>query len=174
MKKLIQSFAPIACKGARVLILGSIPSERSLAVNQYYAHPRNTFWTVMQEVTGVDHTASYKERVRPMHLYGIALWDVLHSCYRKGSLDAAIESGSIKVNDFNTFLRMHPHIRVVLFNGSTAERYYRRYVLPQIEHEKIEYIRMPSTSPAHAALSLEQKVNAWRSEIVRQIAVRDR
>jgi double-stranded uracil-DNA glycosylase len=174
MKKLIQSFAPIAFKGATVLILGSMPSERSLAVNQYYAHPRNAFWTVMQEVTGVDHTASYKERVRSLHLYGIALWDVLHSCYRKGSLDAAIESGSIKVNDFNTFLHMHPHIRVVLFNGATAERYYRRYALAQIENEKIEYIRMPSTSPAHAALSLEQKVNAWRNEIVRQIALRGR
>jgi len=174
MRKLIQSFAPIASTVARVLILGSMPGERSLAVNQYYAHPRNAFWRVMQEVTGADHSASYKERVRPLQLYGIALWDVLHSCYREGSLHAAIENGSVKVNDINTFLHMHPQIGVVLFNGATAERYYKRYVLPEIENAKIESIRMPSTSPAHAALSLEQKVNAWRNEIVQHTATRDR
>jgi hypoxanthine-DNA glycosylase len=142
-----------------------MPGERSLAATQYYAHPRNAFWTVMQDVAGVDPAAPYEERVRSLKLQGIALWDVLHSCHRKGSLDAAIERGSVKVNDFNAFLRRHPRIRVVLFNGATAERFYRRYVLPGIGHGTIEHICLPSTSPAHAAVSLKQKIKAWRKGI---------
>ena len=165
MKALLRSFEPVASDSARILILGSMPGERSLTLNQYYGHPRNAFWAVMQELTGVSHAASYEERLQGLKSHGIALWDVLHSCHRKGSLDAAIDSGSIRVNDFSAFFLRHPHIRFVLFNGATAEHYYRRYVLPDLSPEAIEYIRLPSTSPAHAALAPEQKVMAWRNAI---------
>lgn len=158
MKKRIRSFDPVASKNARVLILGSMPGERSLVAAEYYAHPRNAFWKIMQEVAGVDSAASYEQRLRSLKVRGIALWDVLHSCYRKGSLDAAIKNGSVKVNNFDALFRRSPRIRVVLFNGGTSERYYKRYVLPAVDDGKVKHIRMPSTSPAHAAVSLKQKI----------------
>ena len=174
MKKRIRSFDPVASKNARVLILGSMPGERSLVAAEYYAHPRNAFWKIMQEVAGVDSAASYEQRLRSLRARGIALWDVLHSCYRKGSLDAAIKNGSVKVNNLDALFRRHPRIRVVLFNGGTAERYYKRHVLPAIKDGKIKHIRMPSTSPAHAAVSLKQKTMVWRSGVAQQTAARDR
>lgn len=172
MQKLIRSFDPVAASNASVLILGSMPGERSLAATEYYAHPRNAFWKIMQEVAGVDATAAYEERLRLLTDRGIALWDVLHSCHREGSLDAAIKRGSVKVNDFAAFFRRHPGIRVVLLNGGTAEQYYKRYVLPGIEDATIKHLRMPSTSPAHAAVSFQQKTAAWRSGIIQEPAVR--
>ena len=124
MKKL-KSFRPISSKNARVLILGSMPGVRSLAAGQYYAHPRNNFWKIMEEVTGLKVGAEYDERLEFLKRRGIALWDVLHSCHRKGSLDAAIRRRSVKVNDFHSFFRRHPRIHTVLFNGAAAEGYYR-------------------------------------------------
>jgi hypoxanthine-DNA glycosylase len=104
------------------------------------------------------------------------LWDVLHSCHRKGSLDAAIQNGSVKVNNFDAFFRRYPGIGIVLFNGATSERYYKRYVLPGVQNGRIIHIRMPSTSPAHAAMSLKQKIKMWCSGIdaAQQTAARDR
>jgi TDG/mug DNA glycosylase family protein len=167
MSRRIRSFDPVAAEDARILILGSMPGERSLAAAEYYAHPRNAFWRIMQEVAGVDPAASYEDRLRSLQQHGISLWDVLHSCDRQGSLDAAIEKGSVKVNDFAAFFRSHPQIRVVLLNGGTAQRYFKRFVLPTIAKGKIEHIGMPSTSPAHAAMSLERKIGAWREAISR-------
>jgi hypoxanthine-DNA glycosylase len=165
MKKLLRSFDPVSSEDARVLILGSMPGERSLTAAEYYAHPRNAFWKIMQEVAGIDSAAPYEQRLQDLKVRGIALWDVLHSCHREGSLDTAIKSGSVKVNDFDAFFRGHPRMRVVLFNGGTSEQYYRRYVLPGIMNRNITHIRMPSTSPAHAAVSLEQKIKVWRDGI---------
>ena len=162
MSKRIRSFDPVASSNARILILGSMPGERSLEAAQYYAHPRNAFWKIMQEVADVDSSAPYEQRLESLKERGIALWDVLHSCHREGSLDAAIKSGSVKINDFAAFFREHPKIRIVLLNGGTAERYYERYVLPGLKDAKIKHIRMPSTSPAHAAVSFELKTKAWR------------
>lgn len=172
VKGRVRSFDPVASANATVLILGSMPGDRSLAAAEYYAHPRNAFWKIMQEVAGVDCAAPYDQRLEALQARGIALWDVLHSCHREGSLDTAIRHGSVKINDFDTFFRSHPKIRVVLLNGGTAERYYTRYVLPLIEHVRIEHIRMPSTSPAHAALSLEKKIKIWRTGIASQVTVR--
>ncbi|MGH8738639.1 MAG: DNA-deoxyinosine glycosylase [Burkholderiales bacterium] len=174
MKKL-ESFQPISSKNARVLILGSMPGERSLEVGQYYAHRRNAFWKIMQAITGLEASAGYGERVRFLKDHAIAVWDVLHSCHRKGSLDAAIEAGSVKANDFNAFFRRHPGIHTVLFNGAAAERYYRQYVVPKVGRTAMNLLRMPSTSPAHAALSFKQKVSAWRKGIgAQQAAAHDR
>jgi TDG/mug DNA glycosylase family protein len=166
MTKLIQSMAPISAPHARVLILGSMPGERSLAASQYYANPRNAFWQVMQHVFGVDATLAYEQRIEAMQVKGIAVWDVLRSCERSGSLDTAIRPESVEINDFNTFFRLHPHIATVIFNGGTARRFYRWYVLPKLERGSLEYLSMPSTSPTHASRSLEQKIAAWRAGVV--------
>lgn len=164
MKK-IKSFRPISSKNVRVLILGSMPGEQSLNAGQYYAHSRNAFWKIIEEITGSKTGPRYDERVRLLKDHAIALWDVVHSCHRKGSLDAAIRKGSVKVNDFNSFFRRHPQIHTILFNGTAAERYYRRYVMPELKSAGMNLLRMPSTSPTHAAMSFKQKVSAWRKGI---------
>ena len=163
-KKRITSFAPVAESTARILILGSMPGVASLSANQYYAHPRNAFWKIMGKLVGCDAEAPYAQRLAALVAAGIALWDVLHSCQRQGSLDTAIKIGSIKVNDFTAFYRKHPHIKVVFFNGAAAERCYRKHVLPQLKAD-FSYARLPSTSPAHAARSFASKLAGWQQTL---------
>jgi len=159
----VRSFPPIANTKARVLILGSIPGKASLAAGQYYAHPQNLFWRILCEVTGAAPASPYAARVRALKSCGIALWDVLESCVRVGSLDAAIDDGSIRANDFASFYRAHPRIDRIFFNGAKAEACYRRHVLPQLGDAPAPLAsrRLPSTSPAHASLSREDKQRAW-------------
>ncbi len=159
----ISGFPPLARADARLLILGSMPSRESLARQQYYAHPRNAFWPILSGLLGID-AVDYAERSRQVMARGIAIWDVLHDCVRPGSLDAAIDMRSAVVNDFPTFFRAHPGIRRVFFNGAAAETLYRRRVLPKLPAAAagLPLLRLPSTSPAHAALSREEKAGAWR------------
>ncbi|HYR05784.1 MAG TPA: DNA-deoxyinosine glycosylase [Gallionella sp.] len=159
----IQSFAPVEKVDARILILGSMPGEASLRAGQYYAHPQNLFWRIMGELLGTDPASPYEQRIQALKSARIALWDVLHSCRRKGSLDSDIDGGSLVPNDFAGFFHSHPQITLVFFNGAKAEEYYRKHVLPGIEIEPLEYLRLPSTSPANASISYERKLEAWRS-----------
>lgn len=165
MNPRIASFAPAALPSAKILILGSIPGVASLNANQYYAHPRNAFWKIMGDLIGFDVRTSYPERIDALKNADIALWDVLHSCQRKGSLDTAIEADSITANDLDAFLDIHSSIKLLCFNGATAERCFRQHVKLKAEHAAIAQIRLPSTSPAHAALSFGQKLSAWRSAL---------
>lgn len=168
MKPRIASFAPVANPSAKILILGSIPGEASLAAGQYYAHPRNAFWPIMAELLGFAPDTPYTERLQALQQADIALWDVLHSCHRKGSMDTAIENDSVEVNNFDGFFAGHPGIRLVCFNGSMAERSYRQHVLKHGKHTVMQYLRLPSTSPAHAALSLQQKMEIWRAALTQR------
>jgi TDG/mug DNA glycosylase family protein len=160
---LVQSFAPVANRHAEILILGSMPGRDSLAAGQYYAHPRNLFWRIMAALLRFDPLAPYRERLKALRSERIALWDVMRSCRRSGSLDARIEPDSIQANDFASFFREHHRIGSVFFNGSTAEATYVRSVLPSVTSLELQYTRLPSTSPAHAALSYQQKLAAWRT-----------
>lgn len=159
----IQSFPPIETADARTLILGSMPGEASLRAGQYYAHPQNLFWRIMGELLGFDQALPYGQRVEALKSARIALWDALHSCRRKGSLDSNIDGGSLAPNDLAAFFRRHPGITRVFFNGAKAEECYRRHVLPGIEGGSIEYLRLPSTSPANAAIPYARKLEAWRT-----------
>jgi hypoxanthine-DNA glycosylase len=159
----IRSFPPIERADARILILGSMPGEASLRAGQYYAHPQNLFWRIMGELLGIDHASPYEQRVEALRLSGIALWDVLRSCRRKGSLDSGIDGGSLVPNGFATFFRSHPQITRVYFNGAKAEECYRRHVLPGIGADSIEYLRLPSTSPANASIPYARKLEMWRA-----------
>ncbi len=158
----IESFPPIAAENARVLILGSIPGKASLAAGQYYAHPRNQFWPIMAELLGSLPVLDYAGKIQMLLDARIALWDVMKSCYRPGSLDAAIAKQSMVANDFKSFLLAHPGIAHVFFNGATAEQAFRRLVLPELEQRTLTLLRLPSTSPAHATLSYQQKLQRWR------------
>lgn len=160
---MLSGFAPIARADARVLILGSMPGAASLAAGQYYAHPRNAFWPMVEAIWGIARALPYAARAREVRARGIAIWDVLQQCRREGSLDADIESASVIVNDFAHFLRRHPGIRQIAFNGGGAESLYRRHVLPSLPQalQQLPRLRLPSTSPAHAALALEAKIEAW-------------
>ena len=141
-----------------------MPGAASLAAGQYYAHPRNHFWPIMRRLLGAGPELPYAKRVRRLKSSGIALWDVLESCVRPGSLDADIEEGSIAVNDFAGFFDAHPRIGAVFFNGAKAESAYRRHVLKGLPAAAgaLPALRLPSTSPAHAALSFDRKLSVWQ------------
>ena len=162
---LLEGFAPIAGTDARLLILGSMPGAASLAATHYYAHPRNAFWAVIEAVWDVPRSLPYDARTRAMKAQGIALWDVVAKCRRLTSLDADIDAASVVVNDFARFLGGHRRIRQIAFNGAGAETLYRRHVLPGLPQslQQIARLRMPSTSPAHASLTLEAKIGAWKA-----------
>jgi len=160
--KLIRSFPAIADSGARVLILGSMPGVESLRAGEYYAHPRNAFWPLMGDLVGASRELAYGARLRRLRKSGIALWDVLAACIREGSLDAAIDESTIIANDLVTFLARHQRISHVYFNGATSERCFRRHVQPGLEPGRLQLQRLPSTSPAHAAVSYNAKLRAWR------------
>ena len=161
----VRSFPPIEDGRARVLVLGSMPGAASLAAGRYYAHPRNLFWPILCDLLGADPALPYAARTRLLKANGIALWDVLESCVREGSLDSSIEDSTAAANDFASFYREHPRISQVFFNGAKAESAYRRHVRAAVRETGRPriYVRLPSTSPAHAALSFAQKRDAWRA-----------
>ncbi len=158
----VHSFPPVETAAARVLVLGSMPGAASLAAGRYYAHPRNLFWPIMGALIGAGPQQPYPERLRIVRDSGIALWETLASCVRPGSLDASIEPGSVQVNDFDGFFASHPQLRCIAFNGGSAARYFRRHVQPQVATDHLSLLALPSTSPAHAALGFEAKLEQWR------------
>jgi len=159
----IYSFAPVSNADARVLILGSMPGKKSLEQNQYYAHPLNAFWKIMGELVGAYPSLPYEEKLYALKSSGIALWDVLASCVRETSLDSHIRKEF--ANDFASFFAQHPHITQVFFNGSKAEQCFRKFVQGKQALPPLSFRRLPSTSPAHAGMRYEDKLQAWRAAI---------
>jgi hypoxanthine-DNA glycosylase len=162
---LVCSFPPIARRDARVLVLGTAPSIASLAKRQYYGHPQNAFWPIMGKLFGAGRDVPYDDRKRILCARGLAVWDVLKECHREGSLDTSIRSESEQANDFAGFFRRHAGIHTIFFNGQKAESLFRRHALAQVEMlgRDIRFARLPSTSPAHAGRSFEEKLAAWRA-----------
>lgn len=157
---LLQGFPPVVDHRARVLILGSFPSVHSLATRQYYGNPRNAFWQITGELLGFDPAATYERRLAALQSQGAALWDVLRSCRRRGSADSAIDPKSLVVNNFGELFADYPGIVRVYFNGAKAAELFRR-LAPDGLDGRLEYQRLPSTSPAHAVRPGE-KLAAWR------------
>ena len=165
---IIHSFPPIQTPAARVLILGTMPGVASLRAQQYYAHPQNAFWKIIGTILGCDPASPYAARTSALSAAGIALWDVLKSCVREGSLDSDIDSGTIIPNDFPAFFTAHPHIGRIFFNGAHAEALFLRHVRPLLAgRPEIPHIRLPSTSPANASIPFAEKVRAWRAVVSR-------
>jgi len=159
LSALLQGLPPIAAPGARVLILGSMPGAASLAAGQYYAHPRNAFWRIMGALVGAGPDKPYDERVHTLAEKRIALWDVLRNCVRPGSLDSDIADEV--PNDFRAFFAGQPGIRRIGLNGGAAAKFFRKYAA-HLAPSAAMIAQLPSTSPAHAARSFEQKCVLWR------------
>ena len=155
-----RSFAPVARADARILILGSLPGQRSLAEKQYYAHPQNAFWRIMRELAGAE--GSYAKRCAALVEHHIALWDVLYESVRPGSMDADIRLETAQVNDFESFFRDHPGVCRVCFNGQKAAALFARLVDTAGSREMIT---LPSTSPAFASMSFDDKLARWRAAL---------
>ncbi len=154
---ILHGLAPIIDARARVLILGSFPSTASLAAQQYYAHPQNQFWRILGEVVGQPlKEMDYAARIAAVQAAGIAIWDIYASCARAGSLDTAIRDAV--PNDLGALKKSAPALRRICFNGRTAARRIR-----EVEALGFEALVLPSTSPAHAGMSFEQKLARWRA-----------
>jgi hypoxanthine-DNA glycosylase len=162
-----RGFSPVAAPDARVLILGSLPGKRSIEMQQYYAQPQNAFWRIMGVLCGAAPPLDYAARLRKLVGSGIALWDVLAAGQRRGSLDSNIVASTIVINDFRSFFARHRRIGVVCFNGRKAAELYRRWVLATLPADvaALETRDLPSTSPAHAGRSFEQKLDLWSAAL---------
>jgi hypoxanthine-DNA glycosylase len=160
-----KGFPPVAGANSQVLILGSLPGQVSLARVQYYAQPRNAFWSIMGRLLGAAPELPYEERLARLVARGVALWDVCAEGRRPGSLDQKIDQASVAPNDFAAFLSAHPRIGLIAFNGATAAALFRRKVAPTLPAPMPPTILLPSTSPAHAAMPFERKLEIWREAL---------
>ena len=157
----IEGYAPVADANSRLLVLGTMPSVESLRAGFYYAHPRNAFWRILADVVGAPLPQTTAEKQALALENGVALWDVLRACTRRGSLDSAIRNA--EANDFAAFFRDHARIERVLFNGAAAQRLFLRLCPGALAGRA--RARLPSTSPAYT-LSYEQKRELWRKELL--------
>ena len=151
--------APVFDGGSRILILGSFPSVKSREEMFFYAHPQNRFWRVLAGVVRDAVPCTVDEKKRFLLSHGIALWDVIASCKIQGSSDSSVTD--VVPNDLAPLFAVSPQLPVAV-NGRTAERFYRRFDLPQGSPEPIV---LPSTSPANAAWSLDRLTEAWRTAL---------
>lgn len=157
-------FPPVESADARILILGSLPGQRSIAEQQYYAHPQNAFWRIMHELFDID--GDYVGRCSLLRTRGIALWDVLQSSVRPGSMDAHIRIEEAVANDFTDFFATHAGLRLIAFNGRKAQQLFTKFVTPTGAATGLPQVLLPSTSPAYAAMSFPGKLAAWRRALL--------
>lgn len=151
-------FPPVVDPHTRILILGSLPGEVSLAQSQYYAHKQNQFWRLIGEVIGQDLVAMpYKERLKMLLAVHVGLWDVVAEAKREGSLDSNIR-GHVG-NDLVRLIQSMPNLAVIAFNGGTAERIGLKALARHGDHLRI--VKLPSSSPAHT-MPYPEKLCAWQ------------
>ena len=155
-KILTHTFEPIYNKDSRILILGSFPSVKSRENHFYYGHPQNRFWKVIAGVTGNPVPVSIDEKKELLFTSHIAIWDVIASCTIQGSSDSSIRD--VVVNDF-THILQDSSIQKIYVNGNKAYELYHKYAE---EKTGIEAIKLPSTSPANAACSVERLCDNWK------------
>jgi len=156
MQNRISSFPPIIDKNSKILILGSIPGVKSLEKQQYYAHPQNKFWKIIFELLNEEFTDDYAERINILKKHQIALWDVIDSCERKGSLDSEIKNE--EANQIAELLQKHPNIQAIFCNGGKSYKNLQKILGKNF---RIPVILLPSTSPLHT-VSFEKKLDDWK------------
>lgn len=162
----IYGFPPVSGAAPRVLILGSMPSVRSLQKAEYYGHPRNHFWKILSALLQTEEPSAYEDRLQMLRDSGIALWDVVESCRREGSLDQSIQDA--EYNDTLDFIRRHPSLKLVCFNGAKAERGFWHMVADEDTKrqlmERCSFVRLPSSSPIPTKYHRKwaDKLDEWR------------
>lgn len=157
----VQSFDAVVGERPLALVLGSMPGTVSLSAVQYYAHPRNAFWPIVLRYFETPEDVGYEQRLAVVKENGLALWDVLHSCERLGSLDSAIHRKTEQANDVQGLLQHFPSIRTVLLNGTKAAKTYHRVFSQAGFYHRVNAIALPSTSPAYAAMPYREKQAQW-------------
>jgi len=173
----VQSFSAVCNKNTRTLILGTMPGIASLNASEYYAHKRNAFWPILLALLNDTapsyesaHQIDYQTRLTQLLGGGIGLWDVLAQCERTGSLDSAIKSDSVLVNDFAALFKQFPGIDTVAFNGKAAQKLFKKHAMARlietdVDTDNFRWVSLPSTSPAMASFNLEQKFKLWRASL---------
>ena len=172
-ENLSESFSPLTGHHVHTLILGTMPGQKSLHVQQYYAHPRNALWPILcamvtsdRPTYSVHQQLSYEERCTLISNAGIGLWDVLARCVRPGSLDGSIARASEVPNDIAALVSKHPELRTIACNGRTAQTLLERHILPLLAPPLPRIVCLPSTSPAMANLSLDEKFCQWSDALL--------
>ena len=169
---------PLLCNGPKVLILGSLPGDRSLELQEYYGHPQNRFWKVIAAIHGLPCPADYAGKKAMLARCRIALWDIYHAASRPGSMDSDIRAGEF--NDIAELLRRYPSIRTIALNGSAAAGGFDKYLSMSADCKSaatgpernicgspVRILRLPSTSPANARWTPARLEEAW-SELLRE------
>lgn len=158
--------APAIGAGARALVLGSMPGAESLRLQQYYAHPRNDFWRIVEDLYAIPRGLDYPARMSALNTAGVALWDVLAECVRPGSLDASIDLSSARTNDIGALLRSYDGIERIVLNGGFAAQTFRRRILAEAAiAAQVSVFPVPSTSPANASIPYATKLERWRAAL---------
>lgn len=152
-------FKPVLDNQCRLLILGSLPGKASIAKQQYYGHPRNAFWPIMQQLFGIDAKLDYSKRLALLQQQHVGLWDVYATAARQGSLDSAINTQEALVNDFAELFMRCPNLKAIAFNGGLA---YKQFVKLKMPLANTPLLALPSTSPAYAAMPFSEKLRHWQ------------
>ena len=160
----VASFPPQIGADCRLLVLGTVPSKRSLELRQSYGHSQNLFWTFMGELFDAGRELPYAERIARLHARGIGIWDVYKQVERPGSLDSSIVKESEVPNAIPALLRRQPTVRAIALNGGKAAEGFRRHIEPKLSpalRERVDVLMLPSTSPANASISRSAKFERW-------------
>ncbi|WET50962.1 DNA-deoxyinosine glycosylase [Chryseobacterium indologenes] len=156
MQNRISSFPPLIDDQSEIIILGSIPGVKSLEMQQYYAHPQNKFWKIILELLNEEFTEDYFKRIKTLKKHHIALWDVIDSCERKGSLDSEIKNE--EANQIAALLEEYPNVKAIFCNGGKSYKNLQKLLGKDY---KLPVFLMPSTSPLHT-ISFERKFEEWK------------
>ncbi|MBN8666373.1 MAG: DNA-deoxyinosine glycosylase [Chitinophagales bacterium] len=155
------SFPPISNENTRILILGSLPGDKSLELGEYYGHPRNRFWKILSTITNKEMPVTYAEKKEFLLKSGIGVWDVAHKATRNGSMDSAMKDE--EPNDLEAFIANHKNLTAIGFNGKKAELLFNKFFKRQ---SGLRYISLPSSSPANAGINFEDICAAWKLMLV--------
>lgn len=154
-----ESFAPLAADDSKILILGSMPGRKSLAMQEYYAHPQNRFWKLLAQLLGEEVPQSYADKTAMLARHHIALWDTLAYCEREGSLDSDIKNE--QPNDILRLLKEKKNIQAIFCNGGKAAAAFKKYFAKKLPCP-VQVFYLHSTSPANARMRLADLAAEWQ------------
>ncbi|MBV7440172.1 DNA-deoxyinosine glycosylase [Weeksellaceae bacterium TAE3-ERU29] len=154
------SFKPISNKETEVLILGSMPGDKSIELNEYYGHTRNRFWKIIATITDNELPITYEDKKELLLKEKIGVWDIVYKADRKGSMDSAIKNEL--PNDLERFVENHKNLKIIAFNGKKSEALFNKY-FDRKKHLKYSYL--PSSSPANARINFEKICKIWQQTI---------